>query len=254
MYCKNRQTILRVPLLLALLAVPSRACFGVNILHEVTAEQAEELGLEVRSYSASPGIVGVVLEFKTEGALRDYQRVDLAVQSDGAWIMSTALREEESKEGNVKVGFHAARGSLDGMSLVVETGDPPLTPFGNRVAYQLQIRDFIALDELPVLDSGFSVEAPLSRDAEPVRVQVSPEESLGNFHYSVRITVSERVDQTLEVRNGVAVTPADVRLVDVNADGFLDLTIVGGEDHRGEEWLKTWLFDPEANEYRWIND
>ena len=91
---KTRQAIFRLPLLLALLAIPTSASFGVNIVQEVTVEQAQELGLELRSYSASPGIVGVVLEFKTEGALRDYQRVDLAVQSDGAWIMSTALREE----------------------------------------------------------------------------------------------------------------------------------------------------------------
>ncbi len=49
-------------------------------------------------------------------------------------------------------------------------------------------------------------------------------------------------------------TRADVRLVDVNGDGFLDLMIVGGADDSGQYWYKTWLFDQEAGEYRWIND
>ena len=49
-------------------------------------------------------------------------------------------------------------------------------------------------------------------------------------------------------------TEKDIRLADLTADGFLDLMIVGGKDHRGKEWFKTWLYDPKAKKFKWIND
>jgi len=101
---------------------------------------------------------------------------------------------------------------------------------------------------------SFSVRAPLARDLDDVTVVVSQQEAFSNFHYTILIHIPGHPDQEMAVRNGQAVTFAGVRLADVNADGFLDLMIVGGVDHRGEPWFKTWLYDQEQGVYRWIND
>jgi hypothetical protein len=102
--------------------------------------------------------------------------------------------------------------------------------------------------------SGFKVEAPLNRAGPQLTIQVVEQPATSNWHYDIHVTTTDGLDQHFTIRNGQAVTEKDVRLIDVNGDGFLDIMLVGGKDHRGEDWFKTWLFDAKAKKYRWIND
>ena len=102
--------------------------------------------------------------------------------------------------------------------------------------------------------SGVKVEAPLNRAGPLLTVQVVEQPATSNWHYDIHVTTTNGLDQHFAVRNGQAVAEKDVRLIDVNGDGFLDIMLVGGKDHRGEDWFKTWLFDAKAKKYRWIND
>jgi hypothetical protein len=76
----------------------------------------------------------------------------------------------------------------------------------------------------------------------------------GNWHYDIHVTATDGLDQHLAVRNGQPLTRGDVRLADVTADGSLDIMIIGGKDHRGVAWFKTWVYDPKGKNYRWVND
>jgi hypothetical protein len=101
---------------------------------------------------------------------------------------------------------------------------------------------------------SFNVEAPLNRDGPRLTVEVVPRPAISNWRYDLHITTTAGLDQHLEIRNGRPLTRKDVRLADVNGDGFLDVMVVGGKDHRGEDWFKTWLYNPKDKKYKWINE
>jgi hypothetical protein len=102
--------------------------------------------------------------------------------------------------------------------------------------------------------SGVKFEAPLNRAGPQLIVRVVEEPATSNWHYDIHVTTTDGLDQHFAIRNGQAVTETDVRLIDLNGDGFLDILLVGGKDHRGEDWFKTWVFDAKAKKYRWIDD
>jgi hypothetical protein len=106
----------------------------------------------------------------------------------------------------------------------------------------------------PDQSSTFKAEAPLNRDGPQLTVEVVQQPAISNSHYDIHVTTTAGLHQHLEIRNGQPLTPKDVRLADVNGDGFLDLMVVGGKDHRGEDWFKTWLYDPKSKKYKWINE
>jgi hypothetical protein len=101
---------------------------------------------------------------------------------------------------------------------------------------------------------SFKVEAPLNRDGPRLTVEVVQKPAFSNWHYDIHVTTTAGLDQHAEIRNGQPLTRKDVRLADINSDGFLDVMLVGGKDHRGEEWFKTWLYDPKGKKYKWINE
>ena len=98
------------------------------------------------------------------------------------------------------------------------------------------------------------IEADLNRGGPRLTVEVVRLKATSNWHYEIRLTTTDGLDQVLQIRIGQALTDQDIRLADLTADGFLDLMIVGGKDHRGKEWFKTWLYDAKAKKFKWIND
>jgi hypothetical protein len=104
------------------------------------------------------------------------------------------------------------------------------------------------------LSTDFKVESPLNREGPRLTVRVVLQPSFSNYWYDLQVTTADGLDQHFEIRNGQPLTPKDVRLADLTADGFLDIMVVGGKDHRGEDWFKTWLYDSKSKKYKWINE
>ncbi len=111
----------------------------------------------------------------------------------------------------------------------------------------------MGVKKLPATN-GFRVTAPVSRGQTPLVVEINPKKAISNFLYDVHVTIVGRCDQHLEIRNGQPLTKGDVKLTDLNGDGFLDIMIKGGVDHRGQDWFKTFIFDKSKNKYRWITE
>ena len=84
--------------------------------------------------------------------------------------------------------------------------------------------------------SGFKVEARLNRDGPQLTVQMVEQPATSNWHYDIHVTTTDGLDQHFAIRNGQEVKEKDIRLADVNADGFLDITIVGGQ-RRGRQGM-----------------
>ena len=97
------------------------------------------------------------------------------------------------------------------------------------------------------------LEDQISKDGSTVKVELFNAESPSNWHYEIKVSIAGKLAQSIAIRNGQEIGEADIKLVDVNSDGFLDLMIAAGKDHRDKPWFKTFLFSPKTNEYRWIN-
>ncbi len=115
-------------------------CFALWGIAPVSKEQAEELGMEVRSEAAGPDRVRVELEFKTEGVLKDFSRVELRFGDGDNPPLTAPLQEDRSKPAHVVVSFTVDRGQLDKLNLWVMVPES----VGGTI-YALRVKDFVEM-------------------------------------------------------------------------------------------------------------
>lgn len=120
-----------------LVAAPS-PCFALWGLVPVSKETAKEMGMEVRSAAAGPAHVRVELEFKAEGKLKGFNRVDLRFGEGDNPPLTASLKEEQAKPGRVVVSFTADRARLDKIGLWVMVPGA----LGGMV-YVVRVTDFV---------------------------------------------------------------------------------------------------------------
>lgn len=127
-------------------ALPCSAMISFGFL---TKEQAKELGVELTWQPAGPKSVRVELSIDTTGKLKAFakekfgNRVDLRVSGGEKKqsLLQTALKEDRSKDGRLKVSFTISRSELHDASLWI-------TQYLQGVANVVRMADFIALDEI----------------------------------------------------------------------------------------------------------
>jgi hypothetical protein len=78
--------------------------------------------------------------------------------------------------------------------------------------------------------------------------------ALSNYHYLIEIhdETGKIVWQSGEIRNGVSLEgkPRAFQIVDVNADGYHDIKVLGG-NKTGRAWYKVWLYDRKTRKHVW---
>jgi hypothetical protein len=132
------KTMLWVSVLALLLLVPASPCFALWGIAHVSPEDAKKLGMQVRSKPAGSQQVRVELEFKLEGALKDFSRVDLRIGAGDNPPVTAPLREDRSKPGHVAVSFNADSDQLGNLRLWLFV---PETDGGS--IYDLRVKDFV---------------------------------------------------------------------------------------------------------------
>ena len=148
---KTLFSILAVAIFLALTPAP---CFAIWDVMTVSNEDAKRLGLEVRATAGSANHlknhVNVELEFKVEGAFKEYDGrfkessgVSLRIGKIDSLVLSAPLREDRSKPGRVLVSFLTERSQLDNVTLTVSVPGSPGTTGGTH--YELRVKDFVEL-------------------------------------------------------------------------------------------------------------
>jgi hypothetical protein len=136
------KTLLTISAVTVLLVIIPGPCFALWEIANVSRERAKELGMEVRTNPAGPDDVRVELEFKAEGELKNFSRVDLRISEGGKSLVVAPLQEDRTKPGRVVVSFSAARTRLDTINLWVMV---PF-PLGGTV-YELRVKDFVASEK-----------------------------------------------------------------------------------------------------------
>ena len=120
--------------------VAPNTCFALWGIAPVSKERAKEMGMEVRSERVGPNHGRVELEFKTEGELKDFSRVDLRIGAGDNPPVTAPLREDRSKPGLVVVSFTADHAQLDKLNLWVMVPESD----GGTI-YDLRVKDFVEL-------------------------------------------------------------------------------------------------------------
>jgi len=123
---------------LAVLLVAPNPCFALWSVAIVSKERAKELHMEVRSERAGPTHVRVELDFKVEGPLKNFNRVELRFGKGDNPPLTAPLQEDRSKSGRVVVSFHVSRADLDKVNLWVMVPESL-----GGTAYVLRVKDFV---------------------------------------------------------------------------------------------------------------
>jgi hypothetical protein len=122
---------------IALLLAAAGPCSALWEIADVTRKDAPKLGIEVRAIPAGPNDVRVVMELKTDGELKGFDRVELRL-GEGEKVVTTALKEDRSKPGRVVVSFTAARDRLDQVRLWV------MVPGADGgTVYDVRVKEFV---------------------------------------------------------------------------------------------------------------
>jgi hypothetical protein len=122
---------------LAVLLAVAGPCPALWEIAEVRPKDAPKLGIEVRATPAGPNNVLVEMEFKLDGELKGFDRVDLLV-GEGEKVVTAALKEDRSKPGRVVVSFSTPRDRLGHVRLWVMV--PGLD--GGTI-YDVRVKDFV---------------------------------------------------------------------------------------------------------------
>ena len=151
--------------LTALLVIAPNWSFALESIEPVSKERAKELGLEIRSHAAGPGLVRVELEFETKDELKSFSRADLEIRDGDKLLVSSTLREDRPGPGRVVVSFAADRADLGKITLKVVAQPGERT----RIGYEVRAKDFVdagigagAKPQPSKLWAGVSVSSPNS--------------------------------------------------------------------------------------------
>ena len=136
--------ILRITILILMLVIASRNCIAEMLIADVSKEEAKQMGVTMRSAKSGDAGVKVWLEFKTNGKLRTFKRVELEIGEGKNRIMSAPLLPVQPVPECVVVNFSANPAYLAKSTLmIVVQGDNALGGEG----YRLKVNDFIQLEK-----------------------------------------------------------------------------------------------------------
>ena len=134
------KTALHLLVLAFLVVAAPIPCSALREIATITKEEAKKAGIEVRAKPAGPDAVGLEVEFKPEGNLKEFTHVELSIRDDKSLVVFTTLRETRSKTGNVVVSLTVSRAHLEKTILSIVMHSP--AEAGDHT-YQLKMKDHV---------------------------------------------------------------------------------------------------------------
>ena len=132
------KTLLKISTITFLFIAASSPCFALTRLAMVSKEQAKEMGVTMRSHTNGEEGIQVWLEFKTEGKLKEFSRVELRMTAGGKHLVSAPLQASRPTADSVSVTFSADPAYLATSEFWIVVNEPL-----GRTAYILKVKDFI---------------------------------------------------------------------------------------------------------------
>jgi hypothetical protein len=119
-------------------AMPGRAMMEFE---DVSPERAKEMGIVVQSHTNGDAGVAVVVEFKAEGALKNFSRADLRVRTDGKSLVSVSLLTVRKEGATVQTRFSVDPTWLAKSELMLVVNNGTRTIIG----YRLKAGEFVEI-------------------------------------------------------------------------------------------------------------
>jgi hypothetical protein len=131
-------------LTLALLALivacvlPGRRCSALDLIRNVSKEQAKDLGITVRLQPREKD-VWVKIDFKPTGPKRVFKRADLDIQQGEKRLVHASLMPRRPTPDSLYFDFYVDPAALPDAAVTIVVWEDPLTGIG----YRLKMTDFM---------------------------------------------------------------------------------------------------------------
>lgn len=128
---------------LAALLLVTQTSLAEWLIEDVSPERAKELGVAVRARPNGNAGIKVTLEFKPEGVLKDFNRVELRMTAEEKSLVSAPLHVALPTPDRATANFSAEPSLLAGSSLTI------FVPGGlGGEAYRFKVKDFVEVEKL----------------------------------------------------------------------------------------------------------
>jgi hypothetical protein len=139
----NMKTILKIAALTFLVTASSSRCYASRLVEGVsTAQEAQELGVKIRSEVVGTNQIGVWLEFSPRGKLERFNHGELEVSSGGRQLVCATLLPLQQTSDKVVLYFSADTENVKMSTLtVIVSGASGPDPDG----YSFAIKDLVKM-------------------------------------------------------------------------------------------------------------
>lgn len=124
-----------------LLLLASIPCFAVWSIEDATKERAAELGIEIWSKVISTNQVGVWLELKPQGKLKEFDHVGLEITAGRQTVVAARLLPTRQSEDRVTVAFYTGPAHLAMSKLTVYVRNQGRSSVGYRFTVKDIVKD-----------------------------------------------------------------------------------------------------------------
>lgn len=131
------KTLLKGLIATFLLTASLSSSLAEEIETQVTAKQARELGVVIKSKKYGDNRIWISLELKTKGEWERFRRVDLAVKSGGTHLVTAPLAVGRPNPETISVGFFAHSSTLADSELQV------CVDSRGSIVYRFKLSDFV---------------------------------------------------------------------------------------------------------------
>jgi hypothetical protein len=140
-FCRffDLSSYINISILTLLLFGASSQCFALQENIVVSKDKAKTMGVALRWNPNGEAGVKVWIEFKTEGKLKNFARVELEMTTEGKHVVSAPLLTSRPTADGVSAYFSAEPSYLATSVLTIVVQDGPRT----RIGYQFRVRDFM---------------------------------------------------------------------------------------------------------------
>jgi len=137
------KTLLNISALGFLLIAASSPCFAMQENVAVSNELAKDMGVTIQAQANGEAGTKVWIEFKTQGVLKNFSRIELDMAVRGKYLVSAPLLTLRPTADSVSAYFSADPTHLASSVLTIVVQDGERT----RTGYQFKVKDFIELQK-----------------------------------------------------------------------------------------------------------